>query len=112
MVLFASDYDQSRYLRAEDLKSGEKKLRIKSVTEEVMNDRTKKLVVWSTNTDKGLVLNKTNNRTIRGAYGDDTAGWANKLLVVFSTPVDFAGRSVVGLRVRIPPPKQQTVSPA
>ena len=34
MPLFASDYDKSKYLRAEDLKQ-EKKFRIKPVTEEV-----------------------------------------------------------------------------
>ena len=34
MALFASDYDKSKYLRAEDLKQ-EKKFRIKAVTEEM-----------------------------------------------------------------------------
>ncbi len=34
MVLLASDYDKSKYLRAEDLKR-DKKFRIKAVTEEV-----------------------------------------------------------------------------
>jgi hypothetical protein len=61
MVLLASTYDQSRFLRAEDLKQ-EKILRIKAVTIEKINDRTgpvEKLVVWFTNIEKGLVLNKT-----------------------------------------------------
>ena len=34
-------------------------------------DKEKKLVVWFTNDKRGLVLNKTNNRTLRGAFGDD-----------------------------------------
>jgi hypothetical protein len=33
MALFASDYDKSKYLRAEDVKA-DKKFRIKAVTEE------------------------------------------------------------------------------
>ena len=37
MVLFASDYDKSKYLRAEDLKR-DKKFRIKAVTEEVFEN--------------------------------------------------------------------------
>ena len=37
MVLFASDYDKSKYLRAEDLKQ-ETKFRIKAVTEEVFEN--------------------------------------------------------------------------
>ena len=52
------------------------------------------------------MLNKTNNRTIRGAYGDDTAGWVGKIIVVFPTMVDMRGKMTPALRVRIPPPKQ------
>ena len=55
-------------------------------------DQQKKLVVWFTNMRKGLVLNRTNNRTIRGAYGDDVDGWAGKLIVVFPTQTDFGGQ--------------------
>jgi hypothetical protein len=108
MVLLASTYDQSRFLRAEDVPQ-EKTLRIKNVTEETIGagaERGQKLVLWFTNTDKGLVLNRTNNRTIRAAYGDDTAGWAGKLVTVFQTQADYRGRLVPALRVRIPPPKQ------
>src|SRR5262249_44741734 len=66
MVLLASNYDQSRFLKAQDL-SAEKKFRIKSVTEEevgVGKDKERKLVVWFTNDARGLVLNRVNNRTI------------------------------------------------
>ena len=85
MVLFASDFDKSKYLRAEDVKQ-DKKFRIKAVTEETFErdgNKEKKLVVWFTNDERGLVLNKTNNRTLRGAFGDDTAGWIDKVIVVF-----------------------------
>jgi hypothetical protein len=109
MALLASSYDQSRYLRAEDVRQ-DRLLRIKGATEETVGqgaDQEKKLVVWFTNDQRGLVLNRTNNRTIRGAYGDDTSGWAGQLIVVFQTPADYRGRMVPALRVRIPPPKQQ-----
>ena len=112
MVLLASVYDQSKFLRAEDL-TQDKMLRIKSVTEELVGqgaDQEKKLVVWFTNSPKGLALNRTNNRTIRGAYGDDVAGWTGKLIVVFPTQADFRRSMVGALRVRIPPPKQAKTS--
>ena len=108
MVLLASTYDQSKYLRAEDV-AQEKILRIKKVTEELVGvgaDQQKKLVLSFSNGSKGLVLNRTNNRTIRGAYGDDTADWSGKPIAVFQTQADFRGRSVPALRVRIPTPKQ------
>ena len=108
MVLLASDYDKSRYFKAADLER-EKKFRIKSVTEEAFgtdSDKEKKLVVWFTNDERGLVLNKTNNRTIRGAFGDDVAGWAGKIIVDVSDDGRIRGKMVPALRVRIPPPKQ------
>jgi len=69
MVLLASNYDQSKFLKAGDLPA-ERKFRIKSVTEEevgIGKDKERKLVVWFTNDSHGLVLNRVNNRTIRGA---------------------------------------------
>jgi hypothetical protein len=116
MVLLASEFDKSRFLKAADL-SGEKKFRIKSVTvEEIGTDRKeRKPVIWFTNDERGLVLNLTNLRTLSGAFGDNMEAWAGKIIVVFPTMVDMRGRMVPALRVRIPPPKQasgngQTVS--
>ena len=107
MVLLASAYDQSKYFKAADL-TQEKRLRIKAVTEEeigVGKDKEQKLVVWFTNDEHGLVLNKTNNRAIRGAFGDDCSGWIGKIIVLFPTQDEFRGKMVPCLRVRIPPPK-------
>ena|SRR6516165_4121108 len=108
MVLLESDFDQSRYFKAEDVAT-EKKLRIKNVSQELIGmaaEKEKKLVVWFTNDERGLVLNRTNNRTIRGAFGDAVDGWTNKIIVLFPTQADFRRRMVPALRVRIPPPKQ------
>jgi hypothetical protein len=113
MVLLASAFDQSRYFKAADVEAP-KKLRIKDVTEEEMpKDKKKKLVVWFDNDPHGLVLNKTNNRILRAAFGDDCAGWKGKIIVVYPTTGEFQGRLVPALRVRIPPPKEgkgQTVA--
>ena len=108
MVLLASEYDKSRFFKADDL-DGDRKLRIKNVTEELVGigaEKEKKLVVWFTNDERGLVLNRLNNRTLRGAFGDDTAGWTGKVIIIFSTMVEMRGKMVPGIRVRIPPPKQ------
>jgi hypothetical protein len=114
MVLLASSFDQSRFLRAEDVPQ-ERLLRIKACTEEKIGqgaEQSTKLVVWFTNDKRGLVLNKTNNRTIRGAYGDDVAHWASQLIVVFPTTAPFGAKIVPCLRVRIPPPRQQEAVPS
>jgi hypothetical protein len=120
MVLLASSYDQSKFLKADDLPA-EKKFRIKSVTEEevgIGKDKERKLVVWFTNDSRGLVLNRINNRTLRGAFGDACDGWTGKVIAVFPTMAEFRGTMKPALRVRIPPPKQaaagngQTAKPA
>jgi hypothetical protein len=100
MALLASSYDESRFFKAVDLKA-EKRLRIKSVTEEMIgngDEKEKKLVVWFTNNKRGLVLNRINNRTIRGAFDDDTAGWVGKIIVIFPTLADFRGRMGPAMR--------------
>jgi len=107
MVLLASAYDQSRFFKAADL-TQEKKLRIKDVTEEWIGtgaDKEKKLVVWFTNDERGLVLNRVNNRTLRGAFGDPIEGWKGKIIILFPTMAEFRGKMGPALRVRIPPPK-------
>ena len=112
MVLLASEFDKSKYLRAEDLKA-DKKLRMEKVTVEVIGngaDKEQKLTDWFTNDPRGLVLNKTNNRVLRGAFGDDVSGWKGKIIVVFPTMVEYRGKMVPGLRVRIPAPKQAATS--
>jgi hypothetical protein len=105
-MLLASDYDKSKYLKASDLEH-EKKFRIKTVTSDELTDSTgkkeKKLIVWFTNDERGLPLNKTNLRTLRGAFGDDTAGWAAKVVAMFPMMAD---NGKPGLRIRILPPKQ------
>jgi len=107
MVLLASGFYQSKYLNSGDL-TEEKKFKIKSVTVETMPRGEQKPVLWFTNHKKGLILNKTNNRTLRGTFGDDMELWAEKVIVVYPTQADFGGKTVGALRVRIPPPKQAT----
>jgi hypothetical protein len=107
MVLLASKYDQSRFLKAADL-TAEKKFKIKAVTEEpvgIGKDKEIKLVVWFTNDDRGLVMNRTNIRTLRGPFGDDTANWVGKIIAIFPTMAEFRGTMKPALRVRIPTPK-------
>ena len=102
-MVLASNYDQSKWMKATDLDE-DLLLKIKDVTEEVVGigkEKETKLCVWFTNHKQGLILNKTNNRTLRGAFGDETDDWTGKRVVVFAAETDRGP----GLRVRIPTPK-------
>jgi hypothetical protein len=79
MALLASDFDQSRFLKAADVPAP-RKFRIKNATvENIKKDEERKLVVWLTNDKRGLVLNKTNNRILRAKFGDDSTGGPARL---------------------------------
>jgi len=112
MVLLASEFDKSRFLKDADLDK-EKKFRISKVTAEVLgqgDDKERKPIVWFTNDERGLVLNKTNLRALQGAFGDNMEAWVGKVVVVFPTMVDMRGKMTPALRVRIPAPKQTTIA--
>ncbi len=75
------------------------------------SDKEQKPVVYFTKGTKGLVLNKTNANVIVEAYGDDTAGWEGKPVEVFPTQVEFKGKLVDGIRLRIQPVAQPEPQP-
>jgi hypothetical protein len=105
MALLASMYDQSRFFKAADFQKP-RRMKIKNVTEETVGQgaqQTKKLVVWFASDEHGLVLNRVNNRTIRGAYGDDVAGWIGKVIELYPTEAEFKGNIGPALRVRTKP---------
>ena len=101
--LYASDFDRTRYFKAADHK-GEPKLTIDHVTVDEMQDGTEKLVVWFVEDERGLPLNKTNNRCLRGAFGDDTREWPGHEVVLFTIQAPNP-QGVMGpaLRVRAAP---------
>lgn len=97
----------SKYLKSADLKGTVQRVKIDRIeVEQIGTDR--KLVMYFAGKDKGMVLNKTNARTIGDVYGEDTDAWLEAPIEVFSMKVDFQGRMVDGLRIRVPPPKRQS----
>jgi hypothetical protein len=96
----------SKYLKASDLQGGEFTLTIANV---VMTDVSpggqgaeERPVIHFEETEKALVLNKTNALEIASEYTDETDDWTGKRLVLYCARVQFQGRVVDGLRVRIP----------
>lgn len=96
----------SNYLKSADLQGRVAKLKISDVRSEMIGS-DQKLVMFFQGKERGMVLNKTNARTIADVYGNDTDQWQGGEIEVFSMKVDFQGRMVDGLRVRVPPPPRQ-----
>jgi hypothetical protein len=109
-MLYASDFDQSKYLKAADIGEvgSEKRVKIKAVTKEtdVGERQETKACLWFTTLDKGLLLNKTNLRVLQGAFGNIMDAWVGKIMVLYVIMDNFRGKMTPSVRVRIPPPKE------
>lgn len=98
----------SKWLKSGDVEEGDLTLTIRSVTMEDIgsgeNQETKP-VVYFEESEKGMVLNKTNADTISKLHTPETDNWIGKKITIFATEVDFAGKQTLALRVRMRAPK-------
>ncbi len=108
-ILSISDLFPSRYLKPSDVGENDLMLTIERLTIEEFGrgDRKEnKPVAYFRETDKGLVLNKTNATTIARLYGDKCANWVGKKVALYVTEVSYQGTPMLGIRVRMRPPSQ------
>lgn len=91
-------------LRAWDLDGKDVTLTIQRVTPGTVKGRdgksNKKPIIHFYKTDRTLVLNKTNGKTIAGMYGPRVESWVGKRITVFPTQTTFGGETVDCVRVR------------
>ena len=102
-------FGTSAYLGAKDLK-GEITVTISGVdTEQVRGDNglEDKWVVSFQSASKKLILNVTNTNVLIDALGYESNDWIGQQVVLFTQMVQFNGRSVPGVRVRVDTPIQQ-----
>lgn len=94
----------SKFLKESDLDEQGELVTIKGVKiEKVGSDNDQKPVVYFSEKDKGLVLNKTNSKKIMSIAGSaETDGWKGVKIVIFPTETEFAGETVGCIRVRAP----------
>ncbi len=59
----------------------------------------RKALLWFKGEDRALVLNKTNAAVLAHAYGKDFRNWVDSTVEIRSELVNFAGRSVPGIRL-------------
>jgi hypothetical protein len=99
--LYASE---SKFLKADDLKGRAIKVKISDAKVEPMTQDPsgdQKLVIYFEGKEKGMALNKTNFKVLASSFGPDTDEWLGKEIEVFSMDVEYQGKLVPGLRLRI-----------
>lgn len=98
----------SNYLKSDDLQDRDVLVVIATAgVEKVGNDN--KLILTFQGKKKSMICNKTNASRIAFMYGDETDEWTGKEIVLTSEFVEYAGKTVKGLRVK-PPPKRSNVT--
>ena len=95
-----NDVFTSAYLKAIDLKGREATVTISNVAMEKLGNDTR-MVVYFLGKEKGFVLNKTNATNIASMFGEDTDGWLGKTVTLFAAWVEYQGKTVQGLRVKM-----------
>lgn len=105
---------EGKYLKAADLQGKRVTVTIQTTAYESMKDdgTEMKVVVYFQGKEKGLALNKTNAETIAYFHGDDTEMWPGKAIELFTTMVEYQGKSVPAIRVAPPANAPQQAAPA
>ena len=103
-----NDLFPSKYLKAADAepdltltiaKVGKESLKNRDGEEEV------KPIVFFTEHEKGMVLNKTNGNVLGDLFGDEVENWTGQRITLCSVDVDAFGKIQKALRFRAEPPK-------
>jgi hypothetical protein len=99
-----SEMYPSPWLKTGDVSGVGQNFTMKGVNMEEFKDPTTqekevKPVLYFVETDKGLVLNKTNARAVVKMFGDDTDAWAGKRVKLHLEEVESFGKTVDGIRI-------------
>ena len=107
------DIYKNRWIKADDIGDEDLILTIKDVNaEEVGADKEMKLVLTFKDQEKGLALNKTNAENLKDRFGATPNDWIGKKIALYTTEVDYAGKTTLAVRIRkktpAPAPKPAT----
>lgn len=74
---------------------------IKSISKkEVGSEKVVKGVLYFSEVERGLVINKTNSRVIAALYGTDTDSWLGQKVALYRSETSYQGKVVPCIRVR------------
>ena len=97
-----NDAFPSKYMKADQLKDKPPiQCTIKSVTiEEIGQDKDEKPVMYFSDHDQGLVLNKSKWALLADAFGDESDDWGGKAVELGHTKVLFGAKMVDSIELK------------
>ena len=99
-------YNESRYLKHQDLNDQDVVLTIQDVTREDIKEKDgtskKKFILHFKELEKGLVLNTTNmNMLYKLLLSDDSDDWKDKRITLYvKDDIEMGGEIMSGIRIR------------
>lgn len=103
------DFFPSRFMKAADVDEEKPVLTVMDVNyEPIGEDNEMKLILAFQEVTKELVLNRTNASNLEEMYGKVPNNWIGKRVEMYTTFVDFKGKSVEAVRIK---PQIPTESP-
>lgn len=96
-----NDVFAGNYLKVEMLKGRAATLTINKA-ELAKFDEGNKIAIGFQETEKELVLNKTNAYAVAMMYGEETGGWMGKKIEIFPDTTLYQGKMTPCIRVRAP----------
>ncbi len=105
-----SSFMGGNFLTQLDLPAPSQVWSIRDVKQELVGT-DQKIVVYFSEHQKGLGLNKTNLRVIAQAYSTNAAAWNGKQLDLFKDQTQFQGSTVPCIRVRVPMQQPPAAAP-
>lgn len=102
----------SDYIKAEDIGNNMWTMTIKTADVKRFDDGSSKIILTFNEWEKCLPLNVTNARAISDMHGHNSDGWIGRQIMLMAMPVDFQGKTVLGIRVRAPVPAHAPGNPS
>jgi hypothetical protein len=103
-------YNESKFLKHQDLQGADMVLTIARVTREGIKDKDgtekKKFILYFRELDKGLVLNTTNMKILYSLFeSDESEDYIGKRITLWEkTDIEMGGEIMSGIRIRTKAP--------
>jgi hypothetical protein len=105
--MFPSKYIQAKIDLLRDGSPIKVRATIAGLREEDFEDATK-YVMWFDETEKELILNKTNKNVLMDLYpADDTDAWIGKQIYLYAAEVEYKGQPTWGTRISLQVPGEK-----
>jgi hypothetical protein len=104
--MLISELFPNRFVKAEDLEKDVpcfiEQVQLEDVYNPGTHENATHPILYVKGGKKGVLLNKTNARTISDEYGDETDTWKGKAIVLYSCEVSTPTGPQPAIRIKIP----------